>query len=115
VHPHLTPAPLPNTDIYPCTAPPPPPALTPPLVCQVANVSLIVGGHSHSFLFGSASNSSGPAFNASESPARAFDASLGPYPTIVNSTAQAGRKVPVLTAFFASRWVPNQARSAGQA
>lgn len=70
---------------------------------QVADVDLIIGGHSHTFLFGSASNSSGPAFNTSEAPARAFDASLGAYPTMVTSKASAGKKVPVVHAFFASR------------
>lgn len=73
-------------------------------------VDLVIGGHSHSFLYGSTLGAAGPVLNTSAA-TPAFDASVGPYPTLVASKVHTGKQVPVVTAFFASRWGKQLSRS----
>ena len=56
---------------------------------EVADVDLVVGGHSHSFLF-----TGDPPSN---------DIPLGPYPTLVKQNS--GRTVPVVQAFWGTKYL----------
>eukprot|EP00195_Chlamydomonas_chlamydogama_P011081 CAMPEP_0202890906 /NCGR_PEP_ID=MMETSP1392-20130828/1158_1 /ASSEMBLY_ACC=CAM_ASM_000868 /TAXON_ID=225041 /ORGANISM="Chlamydomonas chlamydogama, Strain SAG 11-48b" /LENGTH=613 /DNA_ID=CAMNT_0049574557 /DNA_START=90 /DNA_END=1931 /DNA_ORIENTATION=- len=73
---------------------------------QVAYIDLIIGGHSHSFLYGNSTGAVGPVLLVN-STAQPPDLSVGPYPTFVPSEVSRGKTVAVTTAYFTSRYLGN--------
>lgn len=71
------------------------------VAAQVAGIDLVVGGHSHTFLWGATGQERGPLLTSSNP--TSGEASMGPYPTFV--TGPSGRQVPVVQAAFWSKYV----------
>ncbi|PNH11874.1 Protein 5NUC [Tetrabaena socialis] len=71
------------------------------VAARVPGIDLVIGGHSHTFLYGPTGQEAGPPLVASN-PASG-EPSMGPYPTFV--TGPSGRRVPVVQAAFYSKYV----------
>lgn len=75
---------------------------------EVPNVDLVIGGHSHYLLW------TGPTPPKILADPRSNDTGvMGPYPTNINNTYAATRRVPVVTAFTASRYIGKVVLSIG--
>ncbi len=72
----------------------------PPCLPQVPEVDMIIGGHSHTFMFGTNASTPGPQLTKTES--ALIDVSASPYPTWATKKV-GGIRVPIVHAYYASR------------
>ncbi|KAJ9514600.1 hypothetical protein QJQ45_016346 [Haematococcus lacustris] len=75
------------------------------LAAQVAGIDLVIGGHSHSFLYGNPNATRGPTLNVNPNVSSSWDNPWGPYPTYVQSNVTRNKVVPVATAAWGSRYL----------
>jgi 5'-nucleotidase len=71
---------------------------------NVTGIDLIIGGHSHSFLYSNSSTTPLPELNRANGLTDAANY-MGPYPTTTPLAAQPNTTTPITTAFWASRYL----------